>query len=112
MENQERTGPLIRRSPAERRRLHDELVKELTRMGHPREFAEAIAAQLGTEMTMDRMIRYLHQARPRSAEEIADEMLAICADRDRWRDKKVAEYYNQKYNEWLNQADYPGEDEE
>ena len=96
----------------ERERVYWELVDTIVRMGYPEEFGRAVATNLRTENTMNRMIRYLHQARPRSAEEIADEMLAICADRDRWRDKKAAEYYNQKYNEWLNQADYPGEDEE
>ena len=35
------------------------------------------------------------------AEEIADEMLAIMEDRNRWIQKKEAEYYNAKYNEML-----------
>ena len=50
---------------------------------------------------MSRMIRYLRNANPRSAEEIADEMLAIMEDRNRWVQKKEAEYYNAKYNEML-----------
>jgi hypothetical protein len=52
-------------------------------------------------MTLRRMIGYLRNARPRSAEEIADEMLTICDDRERWRKKKAAEFYNSKYNELL-----------
>ena len=50
---------------------------------------------------MSRMIGYLHHAKPRTAEEIADEMLAILDDRRRWVNKKSAEYYNSKYNELL-----------
>jgi hypothetical protein len=45
------------------------------------------------------MLGYLASAHPRSAEEITDEMLAICDDRDRWMAKKKAEYYNGKVNE-------------
>ena len=50
---------------------------------------------------MSRMIGYLHHARPKSAEDIADEMLAIMEDRERWVQKKTSEYYNTKYNELL-----------
>lgn len=40
-------------------------------------------------------------AKPRNAEEIADEMLAISSEINAWRKKKEAEYYNSKYNELL-----------
>ena len=50
---------------------------------------------------MHRMTGYLLSAKPRTEEEIVDEMLAIMSDRDRWIQKKEAEYYNQKYNEYL-----------
>ena len=70
-------------------------------MGYPKEFGIAIANNLRTEKTMSRMIGYLRNAKPQSAEEIADEMLAIMEDRERWTKKKEAEYYNAKYNEML-----------
>ena len=70
-------------------------------MCYPMEFGIAIANNLRTEKTMSRMIGYLRNAKPRSAEEIADEMLAIMEDRERWTKKKEAEYYNAKYNEML-----------
>lgn len=82
-------------------KLRTELVRILVRMGYPEEFGYVIAAQLGTESTMQRMIGYLRNAKPHSAEEIADEALSICDDRDRWMNKKKAEYYNAKYNELL-----------
>jgi hypothetical protein len=84
-----------------REELRKELIDTIVNMGYPAEFGQAIAGQLGTEMTMNRMIGYLHRMQPQSAEEIADEMLAICDDRDRWRKKKEAEFYNQKYNELI-----------
>ncbi len=79
----------------------EELIRTIVRMGHPEEFGAMIADSLRTEKWMSRMIGYLRNARPKTAEEIADEMLAILDDRDRWRKKKEAEYYNQKYNELL-----------
>ncbi len=85
----------------QRQRIHQELVETIVRMGYPEEFGKAIADSLGTEMTMSQMIRYLGHAKPRSAEEIADEMLAIVDDRDRWMKKKANDYYNRKYNELL-----------
>ncbi len=91
MEEKERT----------REELHSELVETIVNMGYPAEFGDAIANQLGTENTMQRMIGYLNRMQPQSAEEIADEMLAICDDRDRWRKKKEAEFYNQRYNELI-----------
>ena len=81
--------------------IRDRLIWTIARMGYPEEFGAAVADSLGTEMTMSRMIWYLQHAKPRSAEEIADEMLAILDDRDRWVKKKKVEYYNRKYNEFL-----------
>ena len=86
---------------AERERLAKELVETVVRMGYPEEFGHAIVQNLRTEKTMSRMIGYLKHAKPRSAEEIADEMLAIMEDRKRWIQKKEAEYYNSRYNEML-----------
>ena len=85
----------------QRESLRKELIKTIVRMGYPASLGEAIADNLRTEKTMRRMIGYLTQARPRSAEEIADEMLSIMEDRQRWIRKKEAEYYNSRYNELL-----------
>lgn len=77
------------------------VVEAITDLGYPGEFGAVIAKSLGSVSTMDRMAGYLRRMRPTSAEEIADEMLAIVADRDRWVEKKQNEFYNEKYNEWL-----------
>ena len=79
-----------------------ELTDILVRMGFSAELGEAIAANLRTEKLMNRMIGYLLSAQPRTEEDIVDEMLAIMSDRDTWIRKKEAEFYNQKYNEYLN----------
>lgn len=82
--------------------MREELIKILRKMGYPDEFGIALADQLRTDNAIERLIGYLKSAKPHSAEEIADEMLAICDDRDRWKQKKESEYYNSKYNDILN----------
>lgn len=78
-----------------------ELTAVLMKMGYPEDFGRVIAAELRTEKAIRRMTGYLRQARPESPEEIADEMLAIIDDRDRWTRKKIAEYNNSRYNDLL-----------
>ena len=78
-----------------------ELAGTIVKMGYPEDFGKIIAKNLGSEKTMRRMTAYLHNAKPRSAEEIADEMLAIMGDRERWIKKKEAEQANARYNELL-----------
>ncbi len=79
-----------------------ELIETIVHLGYPEEFGKAVASNLGSEKTMHRMSAYLRSAKPRSAEEIADEMLAIMSDRERWIAKKEAEEANARYNEILN----------
>ena len=81
-----------------------ELIDTVVHMGYPEEFGKAIAKNLGSGKTMRQMTAYLYSAKPRSAEEIADEMLAIMSDRERWIAKKEAEAANARYNEILNEG--------
>ncbi len=81
-----------------------ELVETIAGMGYPEAFGIQVARNLGSEKMMRRMTAYLHSAKPRSAEEIADEMLSIMDDRERWRRKKEAEEANAFYNEMLNET--------
>lgn len=78
---------------------HIALVRMMERLGFPTEFGEVIAESLGTEKQMERMIAWLGLMRPTTPEMVADEMLAIKAEFERYREKKVAEYCNSKYNE-------------
>ena len=86
----------------------NELVTAIEQLGFPGALGEQIARQLGSPKAMERMMAYLYNVKPRSAELIVDEMLAICSDIDAWRDKKAAEEANAKYNEML----YYGLDDE
>jgi len=84
------------------KRIYADLINKIVSMGYPEEFGKEIAKNLGSENTMRRMCAYLYSTDPGSPEEIVDEMLAIMSDRDRWRAKKETEYYNARYNEFLN----------
>lgn len=80
----------------------DELVKSVQELGFPKELGLQIAKQLGSTKAMDRMLAYLYNVRPNTAELIVDEMLAICSDVEAWHNKKEAEEANARYNEILN----------
>ena len=80
-----------------------DLIETVVQMGYPEEFGKVIAKNLGSEKTMRRMTAYLKNAKPRSAEEIADEMLAIMSDREQWIAKKEAEEANARYTQLLNE---------
>lgn len=79
----------------------NKLVAAITSLGYPEEFGTLIAMSLGTEKTMSRMTAYIYKSRPQSAEEIADEMLSIKAEFAKYREKKIAEYYNGKLNQLM-----------
>lgn len=92
----------------------EKLINELGKLGYPEGFSQVIAENLRTDKAIDRMVGYLRSARPGSAEEIVDEMLAIIDDRDRWIKKKIAENSNSKITELYNSplSDEEEEDDE
>ena len=79
----------------------DRLALAITSLGYPGEFADLLANQLKSPNAIDRMTSYLYQAKPKSMEMIVDEMLAICAEIDAWRDKKASQEAQASYNAWL-----------
>lgn len=87
-------------------RVRDELVNAIIRLGFPKELGIQIAKQLGSPKAMSRMLGYLYNVKPRSAELVVDEMLAICSDIDAWKEKKASEEANAYYNEMLNMEDF------
>ena len=70
-------------------------------LGYPEEFADLLAGQLGSPKAIGRMASYLIQARPGSMEMIIDEMLAIRAEADAWREKKESRAGQTGYSAWL-----------
>lgn len=83
-------------------RARDELIREVKALGFPEELGNEIAKRLKSPKAMNRMIGYLYNVRPQSAELIVDEMLAICSDIERWREKKASEEANARMNDIIN----------
>ena len=73
----------------------------LTALGYPEELADLLAGQLQSPKSIDRMTSWVEYTHPRSMETIADEMLAICADRDAWRRKAESREAQASYHAWL-----------
>ena len=82
-------------------KARDELTTALISLGYPQELGNIIAKEIGSPKGIERMISYLYNVRPDRFELIADEMIAIKSDIDRWREKKLSEKANAAYNEML-----------
>lgn len=65
---------------------------------YPADFSRLIAQELSTEYTANRMIAYFGRAGKPPLEEVADEMLAILADRDKFVDKHINQYAQEVIN--------------
>ena len=76
----------------------DRLVTAVTGIGFSAELAELMARQLGSPRAIDPMTSYVYQARPRTEEMLVDEMLAICAEIETWREKKESQEAQARYN--------------
>ena len=89
----------------------NDLAKAVASLGYPEEFADLLAKQLGSPKAIDRMTSYLYQARPASIEMVIDEMLAIKAEIDAWREKKEAREAQASYSARLYYGRRVDEDE-
>ena len=79
----------------------DSLVSMIILLGFPAELGDLIARHLGSPKAIDRMTAYLEYERPEDERMIVDEMLAISAEIEAWRDKKESQESNTAYNELL-----------
>lgn len=82
-------------------RAKNDLIEAITALGFPKELGDAAAKHLGSSKAIDRMASYLRQAKPSRAEEIVDEMLAIRAEIDAWKEKKASQHASGTINEML-----------
>ena len=93
-------------------RTRDELVDAVASLGFPKELGDAMAKNLGSPKAMRRMIAYLYNEKPKTAEIVVDEMIAICSEIAAWKQKKLSEEANSRYNDMLNYGlDYPEEED-
>ncbi len=80
----------------------DELIAAIVEMGYPEEFGQVLAGELRSDNAIRRMTGYLRNSGFQSPEEIADEMLAICEQRDRWIERKKSEWAEARMTEFYN----------
>ena len=92
---------------AGKERAYQELVAAVLDQGYPEEFAVVLAGELRGEKSMRRLASYLRQAGQLSPEQIADEMLAIVAQRDAWVEQKVSEHANASITAFYNRPHRP-----
>ena len=85
----------------ERTALSKQLYQIMLNRGYPENLCDLVTKNLNTDFTASRMIGYLSHYSHLPDVEVVDEMLAICSEIDAWRDKKVSEEANAKYNEML-----------
>ena len=90
----------------------DRLVTAVTALGFSVELAELMAKQLKSPKAIDRMVSYIRQAHPRTEEMLVDEMLAICAEIETWRQKKESQEAQARYNSWLYYKKWNPDEEE
>ena len=90
----------------------DRLVAAVTGIGFSAELAELMARQLKSPKAIDRMTSYVHQAHPRTEEMLVDEMLAICAEIETWREKKESQEAQARYNSRLYYQRWEPDEEE
>lgn len=66
-----------------------QVTQQLVFMGFPAAFAQLVGEQMNTDFTARQMLGYLRDARPRTMEAVADEMLGILEMRDRFIERKL-----------------------
>ena len=78
-----------------------DLCREILSLGFSREFADLLAKELGSPRAIGRMTAYLRSAKPHSVEMIVDEMLAISAEAQTWRERKESQEAQAAYSAYL-----------
>ena len=80
--------------------MHEELYNLMVEKGYPSGFAAIVATELHTEFTAKRMMGYIKARDQLPLEEVADEMMAILTDRDRFIKKHITQNAQEAINEW------------
>ncbi len=89
-----------------------DLCREVLSLGFPKEFGDLLAKELGSPRAIGRMAAYLRSARPRSVEMIVDEMLAIAAEAQTWRERKESREAQASYTAYLYERRMRAEEDE
>ena len=83
----------------------------MTNLVFSSELADLLARELDSPKAIDRMASSVRQAKPRSEEMLVDEMLAIKAETEAWRERKEAMEAQARYNARLYYSKWEEEDD-
>lgn len=89
----------------------DDLAYSVASLGFPEELGYEIAKNLESPKAIRRMTAHLRYEKPKSAEVIVDEMLAIKSEIESWKERKEAQNANARYNEMGYYGLFGSEDE-
>ena len=92
-------------------RSRDNLVTAVTSLGFSPELADLLAREMDSPKAIERMASSVRQAKPRSEEMLVDEMLAIKAETEAWRERKEAMEAQARYNAQLYYSKWEEEDD-
>ena len=81
-----------------RTELSMQLYRMMVERGYPENLCDLVSRNLNTDYTASRMIGYLSHYSHLPDVEVVDEMLAIKAEIDAWREKKEAMEAQARYN--------------
>ena len=89
-----------------------DLCHEVLSLGFPREFGDLLAKELGSPRAIGRMAAYLRSTKPHSVEMIVDEMLALSAEVQTWRERKESQEAQASYTAYLYERRMRGKEDE
>ena len=89
-----------------------DLCREVRSLGFPVEFGDLLAKELGSPRAISRMTAYLRRTKPHSVEMIVDEMLAISAEVQTWRERKESQEAQASYTAYLYERRMRAEEDE
>lgn len=82
--------------PKKQPRSNEDVLLTMRELGFPDEFCLGVVYALDTDFLSDRMLRYLRNARPHSQEAVADQVIAIIEERDKYRQKHIDDYHSRR----------------
>ena len=91
-------------------RARDGLAQALAGAGYPAELADVMARQLKSPKAIGRMADYVRRGHARNMEMLADELLALSADAEAWREQRESRKAQAKYNAYLSARPLEEED--
>ena len=80
--------------------MSEELYDFMIKRGYPEEFARLVSIHMHTEYQAKRMMGYISGMNTPAPEVVADEMMSILSDIERFKNKHMSERSQEKINDF------------